>query len=228
MPDNTAPNESESAAEGKDHEWTKAATVLISTIALCATISSAVAAWQSWRTARASESVARDSVRIADQALSVSGALPRVENSLSLTGGCEPTSALTAKVTVHNSGHLATEIDRIELSVDYTSHIIVGQGLGGGGGPWEPATIAHLTDVNMTLPPLNSVTVPLPINCDELSHVVRRLDAATDLVDLISGKNVTIGDPNRFLQSVRGTVYLNVDFGTGAGSRQQITSAAIG
>lgn len=115
---------------------------------------------------------------------------------------------------MHNSGHLATEIDRIELSVDYTSHIIVGQGLGGGGGPWEPATIAHLTDVNMTLPPLNSVTVPLPINCDELSHVVRRLDAATDLVDLISGKNVTIGDPNRFLQSVRGTVYLNVDFGT--------------
>ncbi|AJR29907.1 hypothetical protein G155_00037 [Mycobacterium sp. VKM Ac-1817D] len=47
-------------------------------------------------------------------------------------------------------------------------------------------------------------------------------------MDLISGKNVTIGDPNRFLQSVRGTVYLNVDFGTGAGSRQQITSAAIG
>lgn len=227
MPDHTTPNGSESAAEGKDREWTKTATVIVSTIALCATISSAVAAWQSWRTAQASESVARDSVRIADQALSVSGALPSAENTLSLTGGCEPPSALTAKVTLHNAGHLATEVDRLELSVDYTSHVVVGQG-SSASGTWEPTTVAYLTDVNMTLPPQNSVTVTLPIKCDELGHIVRRLDAATDLADLIGGKDVTIGDPDHFLRSVRGTVYLNVDFGTGAGSRQRIVSATIG
>ncbi|MFL0289393.1 hypothetical protein ACJH6H_29695 [Mycobacterium sp. SMC-21] len=226
MPDDdTAESDPVSALKGKDREWTKTATVVISTIALCATISSAVAAWQSWRTARAAETVARDSVRIADQALAVSGAVPSSDSTLELVGGCYPRDALTAKVTLHNSGHLATQVHRLELSMDYRTKVIVGGG--GGGGTWAPEAIGYLPDVNVTVPPQDSVTIQLPIKCEQLNEVVRKLDAATDLANLISGKNVTIGDPNQYLWSVNGEVYLNADFGTGPGSRQQIISATI-
>lgn len=101
-------------------DWTKVAAVFIAACALVGTAGSCVAAWQSWRTARATENIARE-------ALAAGGAHITLGVLYAPDVDCRQpeTFSFAAQIDVNNSGRLAAEVFVTTQTVyDKTSNIL--------------------------------------------------------------------------------------------------------
>src|SRR5688572_24181269 len=93
-------------------EWTKPAAVIVSICALLASAGSALAAWQSWRTAEAALDVARRN-------LDESGAVIEVDEIAYLHGDCaEGDEGVVVDLTVRNRGRLPTVVSEVQLGFE--------------------------------------------------------------------------------------------------------------
>lgn len=139
----------------------KVAAVVISAFALIAPIASATAAWFSWRTAKATEDIARATLDTAGANLSI---LP----SVTMHGSCDnPKRPLTIQVTVENAGRIGSDVKSLSLLLDTDQGVL----------PEDKARGMKITQTlnehidAIQVPQQNNVIVPMPINCDQLRNI---------------------------------------------------------
>jgi hypothetical protein len=143
--------------ENRHDEWTKLASTLIPFLALVAAISSAVAAWQSWKTAAAS-------LQIAEQTLEESGALIWIGRDATLAGDCNAGhDQITIDVSVGNRGKLSTNVSGVFVELREAGFLepIDEPGLTSARGGWSG---------ELQVPAQEAEEIPIHVPCDLLGE----------------------------------------------------------
>ncbi|SIC39761.1 Uncharacterised protein [Mycobacteroides abscessus subsp. abscessus] len=166
--------------------WKVPLTTAVSVIALAAPISSAAAAFLSWRTAQASEAVAR-------QAFESAGASLTVSSTARLTGMCGADfDPLHVRITVQNYGRLAGRVLNVRMFV----WMITPDG-------YRSTVLASTSSGPVEVAPLDSSTASLEVDYQGLIRMMKS-----------NPKNLVNGEPSvgQLLQTGVGDTFVEVEF----------------
>jgi hypothetical protein len=178
----------------------KAVAVVVSIVALIAPIGSAVAAWFAWRTARASEDVARTT-------LATAGADTVLRPTLKMSGHCgDSNDPLTLEATVVNQGRLAATVNSITVYLrldNGTEPVGSDKGL-------QITTLLGQHATPVVIEAQNNVVVPVHVDCRALA--LNRSQMPGDTPELALG-NLINTSPGRVVietdDPLRGDQYLS-------------------
>lgn len=162
----------------------KLAAAVISVVALAAPIGASVAAWMSWRTAKASEGVTRDSQQLARDVADKAGASLQVSRIVFLSGECgNPANPLIVHALVQNSGHMAGKIRGISLhlGIEPTPE----QDAAHPNSLWT--TVVGENNTEVVVNPQDSAKIEMPIDCKRVAD--QGLDPSRALDGIIASVN---------------------------------------